>query len=195
MLLLFSLSLFACTGGSFNRPLPTHQQMDEAISNLLKLEPLKAVFKSDTSQTPFSKRIVPYIFHPEKVYKTPPPVGTFGTLQMAKFYTSENNLGKDKQMLFSTTDTTYFRKQIDAYKTRDIDTTYFADIKLADYDSILNRKLSYYKVNVPLFSADHSKVFIELDHYHYGGGWGQGIILAKQNGEWVLLKRWMIWGI
>jgi len=190
-----SIFVFACSGNVMRKPLPDAKQEDEAILNTLKLGSFTAVFKTDTVSIPFSKRVVPYVSHPEKVFKTRQPAGSYGSIYLNAFYESENNLGTDNNKLFSATDTLYFRRQIESYKERNIDEMLYTDIKLAAYDSIQKHGLSFYKVNQPLFSTDQKRVFVEIDHYYYGGGWGQGIVLTKDKGQWVLTKRWKIWGI
>lgn len=195
IILCLSFLFFACSGDVMHKPLPETKLLDEAILNTLKLGAFTAVFKSDTSTIAFSTRIVPYVFHPEKVFKTQQPAGSYGSIYLDIFYNSDNNLGTDKNKLFSATDTVYFQRQIEAFKERSIDETLFTDVKLAGYDSIQKHGLPFYKVNQPLFSADQKRVFIEIDHYYYGGGWGQGIVLTRDKGQWVLTKRWKIWGI
>jgi len=195
LVLTISILFIACSGDVMHKSLPEAKQVDEAILNTLKLGGFTAVFKKDTSSAPFSKRVVPYVFHPEKIFKTQQPAGTYGSIYLRLFYDSENNTGADKNKIFSATDTVYFLRQIESYKTRNIDETLFSDVKLADADSIQKHGLSFYKVNQPLFSADQKRVFVEIDHYYYGGGWGQGIVLTKDKGQWVLTKRWKIWGI
>ena len=195
LILCLSFLGFACSGDALHKPLPDAKLLDEAIINTLKLGTFTAVFKSDTATVAFSKRIVPYVFHPEKVFKTRQPAGSFGSIYLGTFYDSENNEGPDKSKLFSADDTVYFKRQIESFKERSIDETLFTTIKLAGYDSIQKHGLPFYKVNQPLFSSDQQRVFVEIDHYYYGGGWGQGIVLTKEKGQWVLTKRWKIWGI
>jgi hypothetical protein len=195
LILCLSFLGFACSGDVMHKPLPDEKQLDEAIVNTLKLGSFTAVFKSDTATIPFSTRIVPYVFRPEKVFKTRQPAGSFGSIYLDTFYDSENNEGPDKSKLFSADDTIYFKRQIESFKERNVDETLFTTIKLAGYDSIQKLGLPFYKVNQPLFSADQQRIFVEIDHYYYGGGWGQGIVLTKDKGQWVLTKRWKIWGI
>ena len=194
-LIAFTILCFACSGDMMHKPLPESKLVDEAILNTLKLGAFTAVFKSDTTTIAFSTRIVPYVFHPEKVFKTQQPAGSYGSIYLGTFYNSDQNEGTDKSKLFSATDTVYFQRQIDSFKERMIDKTLFTSVKLAGYDSIQKHGLPFYKVNQPLFSADQKRVFVEIDHYYYGGGWGQGIVLTKDKGQWVLTKRWKIWGI
>jgi hypothetical protein len=195
-LLLSSLiTIIACSCNNANQPVPGDSLINEVILAALKVDSIKEVYKSDTSQNPLCKRITPYIFHPEKVYKTPPPPGTFATLNLKIFYNSENNSAGDNDKLFSAKDTAYFLNQINLYKTHNVDENLFKEIKLCDYDTIVNKRLPHFKAALPLFSKDQTMAYIQIDRIYYGGGWSEGIILKKEDNKWFLYRKWTIWHV
>jgi len=195
-ILITALSIFiVCSCNNASQPVPNKLLINEVILSVLKVDSVKEVYKSDTSQNPLSKRITPYILHPEKVFKTLPPPGTYATLNLKIFYNSENNSAGDNDKLFSAKDTAYFLQQINSYKTHNVEENLFKDIKLCDYDTIVYKKLPHFKVALPLFSKDQTMAYIQVDRIYYGGGKSEGIILKKENNNWFLYRKWTIWHV
>jgi len=196
ILILSVITIFiACSCNNAGQPVPGDSLINEVILSALKVDSIKEVYKSDTSQNPLSKRITPYILHPEKVFKTPPTPGTYATLNLTTFFNSENNSAGDNDKLFSAKDTAYFLRQINLYKTHNVDENLLNEVKLCDYDTIVNKRLPHFKVALPLFSKDQSMAYIQVDRIYYGGGWSEGLILKKENKKWFLYRKWSIWHV
>jgi len=53
---------------------------------------------------------------------------------------------------------------------------------------------NYYEMTIPVFSADNTKAYIQLNHY-CGGlcGSGTAIYLSKSNGKWKVIDKHEIW--
>ena len=183
----------SCNNAS--QPVPEYPLINEVILNALKVDSIKEVYKSDTSINPLSKRITPYILHPEKVFKTMPLPGSYATLNLKTFYNSENNSAGGNDKLFSARDTAYFLRQINTYKTHNVDESLFGDLKLCDYDTIVSKRIPHFKVALPLFSKDQSLAYVQVDRIYLGGGRSEAIILKKENNKWFLYRKWTIWHI
>ncbi len=209
-----AFAIYCCNPqkSEFNeKMLPTDSLINEVILSALKLDSIAliknqkdsillytfiidsntVIKKYDKDSTPFCIRIFPYVIDPRKVFDEPHIPGSYGEISMNQLYNSDKNKDNNEKVFFPI-DTTFFQYQISSYEVKNVNKEYFNDIITRDYNSILRDTLQHFKVNLPLFSKDLNKVYIEIEH-HFRGSWGRAIILKRSTNKWVKIKEWEIW--
>lgn len=166
-------------------------QKDSILLYTFIIDSNTVIKKYDKDSTPFCIRVFPYVTDPRKEFDEPQIPGSYGEILMNQLYNSDNNIYNDEKV-FLPIDTSFFQYQISSYEVINVKRNYFNEIVTLDYNSIIRDTLQHLKVNLPLFSKDLNKVYIEIEH-HFRGAWGKAIILKRRENKWVKIKEWETW--
>lgn len=99
---------------------------------------------------------------------------------------------EDSTLFILQNDSSFVKEQI--LYSKDLYSNFFISeliSKKIDKDSINYDQL--YLFYTPIFNKDSSAVYVKYDHYYYTFAQGVGLLLAKRNGKWILIKKNHTW--
>ncbi|WPP52206.1 hypothetical protein [Catalinimonas niigatensis] len=138
--------------------------------------------------------LLPYIYYQPEYsddgleHPTPPPSYEGEYLNEIKFI---ERLECEKY--FSYEDSSHIKHQI-FLSSKIFSTLNLSSLSKREFEFSPDEAASWYAFYLPVFNNDSSAVYVQYDYQYEGVGYGNGAILVKKNGHWIMVKfisRWM----
>ena len=192
------LFLLSCKKSESKTELEIKQVNDiNQIVQVVIIEDSLKVLKNGTDTRMFCKELTKLsVYVPEKTKDgiiPPPPPPSFNQVSI------EDLLHYRKSFYFSAKDSLSLLKQNSNPEKFKIEESLAEKINQTTkekeiYKKKMDRPFDFYEMTIPLFSLNHQKAYLELNHY-CGGLCGSGIsiYLQKINGKWKIVNKRQTW--
>lgn len=212
-LILLSILFFSCTDkNKVIYSLPSDKDINEIISEILitdsvhvfksQIMPDSIVDRADNNKYIYLMKF-PFCTDLEKFrvcfpkpsndsleLTIPMPSGFFGLS-----YTTILERGNlNNRLHFSKADSAYFAFQSDTLSHFSISGNILKDIYTTTLDKQKGKEDTYFSCTIPIFSADKTKAYVELNYRCWGlCSYGRYYILSKVKNRWTIVKKDTHW--
>jgi hypothetical protein len=190
----FMLSGCKDIGNETELPSFTIKNINEIVETIIIQDSL-SVSKNDKNSISFCVNLIKIkISIPVKGENLLPPI-PFNNVSIDQLL----NLRIGNETFFFRGDSVYLVSQTLKQKVFKIDQKIIKKINSTTIEKETSKqkrgeKYEFYEMTIPVFSKDHTKAYVELNHY-CGGlcGSGKAILLSKTNGKWRMIDKYRTW--